>query len=268
MGNLTKLFKSIMAVDRSLDDLLLEHNKETAKYELGELRITAKNGRMTGIYQYVKANEAVARGKCVTAVPWDTWDTSIAVNNGDNIADTDTTISIDGIATAMTANQYKGYWIRQAAATGPLGGAMQIKSHPAIAVSGEGDLTMERATGETIADDKALEIFNPYLKELVDGTSEQIQGVAFEAFTSGYYGWVQVGGFVPAVLVGDSSASAAVVLNEPLVPLESPAGNCQGMAGGDEPDIMELAASPLRALAAVAADTVCYIPATMHYSGI
>ena len=259
VGNLSKLFHSIMAVDRSLADLLMEHDSETKKYDLGAKRYT-RNG---GVFQYVKANEAVTRGQVLTSVPWASWDSGIAVNNASNIAAVDTTIDVDTVTTAMTANQYKGYWIRQAAAAGPLGGALQIKSHPAIAASGEGELTMERAVGETIANDKALEIFNPYLVEVVDGTTEVIKGVAPAAFTSGQYGWMQVGGFVPAVLVGHSS-SLAVVLNEPLVPLATPAGSCQGMAGATEPDIMELAASPLRALAAVAADIVCYIPAYMR----
>jgi len=266
MPNISKILHNTMAVDRSFKDLVQEHNKETAKYELGEVRITAKNSRHFGVYQYVKANEAVARGKVVTAVPWATWDTTTVVDYAANYLATAEIIHIDTNTSAYTANQYRGYWIRQAAGAGPLGGAMQIASHIAIAASDEGDLNMERAIGETLADGTALEIFNPYLMELVDGDTEEIQGVAFAAFTSAYYGWVQIGGFVPAVLVGHNP-SAAVVLNEPLVPVAGVPGACQGMAGATEPDIMELAMSPLKALAAVAANTVCYIPAKMAWRG-
>ena len=261
MGNLSKLFHSIMAVDRALADLLMENDSSTKKYELGTVRHTVEGG---GVFQYVKANEAITRGQVVTAVPWATWDTTIVIDGA--VVSADTTIHIDTTTTVMTADQYKGYWIRQAAAAGPLGGALQIKSHPAIAASGEGDLTMKRAALEAIADGAALEIFNPFLVEKIDGTTEEISGVAPAGLTSGQYGWIQIGGVVPAVLVGHST-SAAVVLNEPLIPVGSGlAGSVQGYAAAvpDEANILSGRVSPLFSLAAVAANTVCYIPARMR----
>ena len=255
-----------MAVSMDLADLLLEHDKETPKYTLGELRMTAKNGRFMGIYQYVKANETLTRGQILTDVPWATWDTTIVIDGA--VVSADKTIHIDTVATAMTANQYKGYWIRQAAAAGPLGGAIQIKSHPAIAAAGEGDLTMERAALEAIADGKALEIHNPYLVEKVDGAAEPILGVAPADFTSGQYGWMQVGGNVPAVLCGHST-SAAIVLDEPMIPIAALAGSAQGYAAGtpNEAEILQGLTTPLRSRSAVGANTVCYIPAYMKFSG-
>jgi len=237
----------------------LDVNESSASMLIG----TVVFDELGNAYRYVKANEALAIGQCVTAVPWAAWDSGIAVDG----AITDTTVSlihIDTITTAMTVNQYAGYYIRQGEAAG-LGRSQRIYSHAAMAISGEGDLNFEAAVGEAYANDVALLIFNPFLVELVDGDTEQIQGVAVGTITSGYFGWIQIAGYVPAVAIGHST-SAAIVLNEPLVPVAGVPGSCQGMAGNAEGDIMEAACSPLMALDSANADTTGYMPAFMKRS--
>jgi hypothetical protein len=95
--------------------------------------------------------------------------------------------------------------------------------------------------------------------ELTDAGTEPIMGVAIGAITAASFGFVQVGGFVQAVLC-DGSNGAAVVIHEPIVPYATDPGQGQGMAGSAEADIMELACSPLIALEASATDAG-FVPA-------
>ena len=97
--------------------------------------------------------------------------------------------------------------------------------------------------------------------EQTDADTELIMGVAAHAITSGQFGWIQVGGYCPVVKAGHGSTSAAIVVNEPLVPNSNSAGGVMGMAGSAETDIMEAAASPLRALRALNANTAGFVDA-------
>lgn len=208
-------------------------------------------------YRYIKANEAITAGDALTAVVQAAWDSGILV---DGAVSSGKTLHVDTVTTAVAADYYRGKWIRQAAASGK-GYAYQIKGHGALAASGEGDIFLETEIGETFADNAALEIYDPNLFELVDGTTEMVRGYAATDIASGSYGWVQIGGFVPSVKVGHST-SAAIVLNEPLVPVGSGnPGAVQGMAGSAEPDIMEAAINKAIALDAVGANTTGFIGA-------
>jgi len=230
-------------------------NEATQQMELGSLRMD----EFGNLYRYIKANEALAIGQIVTSVPFAAWDTTIVIDGA--VASGDTTIHVDTNTSVITVNQFAGYYIKQATAASK-GMALRIKSHPAIGASSEMDVVVEKASAEVISDGVALNIFNPYLMELVDADTEQILGVALGTITSAYYGWVQVAGFVEVVEVGHST-SAAIVLDEPLVPVAANPGAVQGMAGNAEADIMEAACSPLIALEAVAANTTGYTCAYM-----
>ena len=145
-GSMGSLFHNAQVVGESYKDLLMTHNKSVQRNDLGELRMTAKNGTYFGIYQYMEASEALSRGEILTEVPLDiSWDSTIVVDGA--VVAADEVVHIDTNTSALTVNQYKGYWISQAPAAGPKGGMIQIKSHPAIAASGEMDLTMERPVG-------------------------------------------------------------------------------------------------------------------------
>jgi len=213
-----------------------------------------------GVYRYVKAGEALARGQVVTATALAAWDSTIVIDGA--VTAGDTVIHVDTNTSVITADQFAGYWIGQAPAAGPLGALHKIKSHPAIGAASEMDVQLDPSTpaAEAIADGVALLIFHPFVVELCDATTETIRGVVVNTIDSGYYGFIQTGGFVPSVLCGHSS-SAAVVLDEYLTPLATPAGSVQGAAGNTEADIMEASASRLIALEAVAANIVCHIPA-------
>lgn len=232
----------------------LSRNDSTAQFDLGQL---VHDGR-GNFYRYVKANEALAVGQAVTAVAKAAWDSTIVVDGA--VTSGDTYIHVDTPTSAITANQYAGYFVSQATAAG-LGMGYQIKEHAAMAAStGEADIQLVGAAQEAFANNAVLYIYNPYLVELVDADTESIKGVAIGTITSGYYGFVQVAGHFRAVAAGHST-SAAIVLNEPLVPVAANPGSVQGMAGGDEADIMEAANSGLIALQAVGANTTGYVEA-------
>lgn len=236
---------------------LLVGNDATQKLPLGFLMSDHRGNT----FRYVKANEALTRGDVVTAVARAAWDSGIVTDGAVTAGDTE--IHIDTITTAMTKNQYAGYFVSQATAA-TKGAAYEIKEHEAMAASGEGDLILTNPTEEAMADGAALYIYSPYLMEQVDAATELIMGVAAHDFTTKYFGWIQVGGFCPIVKAGHGTTAAAIVLDEPLVPNSDNAGAVQGMAGSTEADIMEAAASPLRALRAVGANTAGFVEAFIH----
>lgn len=212
-------------------------------------------------YRYVVAAEALAMGQVVTATALAAWDATIVVDGA--VTAGDTLIHVDTVTTAVAANYYEGYWIGQAAGAGPLGAFHKIKSHDALAASGEGDIYLDDGTpaAEAFANNAVLYIFHPWKVELCDATSEIIRGVVVNTIDSGNYGFIQTGGFCPSVLTGHST-SAAVVVNEPLVPLATPAGSVEGVdfASPSEAEVLQAGGIRLYALAAVVANTVCRIP--------
>ena len=212
-------------------------------------------------FRYIKANEAVTKGDVVTSVVRAAWDSTIVVDGA--TAATDTLIHIDTVATAMTKNQYAGYYISVATAAG-VGRAVQIKSHDAIAAAGEGDIHLVQTCQEIFANNAVLLIHNPYLMELTDAATEIIEGVAVNDITSGQFGFIQVGGYVPVVKVGHST-SVATTLNETLTPVAANPGAVQGMAGVLEANLHEGLNSPLVALRVVALNTTGFIEAYIKY---
>jgi hypothetical protein len=234
----------------------LHTNNDERRFSLGTKAFDVDGNT----YRYILAGEALARGQVVTAVALAAWDSGILVDGA--VTAGDTLIHVDTITTAANADAYAGYWIGQAPAAGPLGALHRIKSHSAMAASGEVDLYLDDSTpaAEAFANNAAVLIFHPWKMELCDATTETIRGVVVNTIDSGSYGFIQTGGFVPSVLTGHST-SAAVVLDEYLTPLATPAGSVQGAAGNAEADIMEASASRLIALEAVAANTICHIPA-------
>jgi hypothetical protein len=91
-------------------------------------------------------------------------------------------------------------------------------------------------------------------------------GIAIGTITVSQYGFIQVGGHCPAVLVGGTT-NLAVVLNQKLVPgatiaTDMLAGALMGvMVATDDTGIYASAISPVIALQAVAADTAGYVEA-------
>lgn len=232
--------------------LIVDH--ATAKFTPGvEFRDDRGN-----TFRYIQASEALVEGDVLTAVAEGVWDSGILVDGAG--AAGDVKIHVDTITTAKDKNFYAGYYITQATAASK-GKFYKIKAHEAFAASGEQDVFLEDPLSEVFANDAALRIFNPYLYEKTDADTEILKGVAINSITANYFGWVQIGGFFQAVKVGHST-SAAIVLNEPLVPIAANAGALQGMAGTTEPDIMEAAASGLIALRASAANTTGFVAAS------
>jgi hypothetical protein len=209
------------------------------------------------IFRFIKAAEAIAEGDALTCVAEAAWDATIVVDGAG--AAGDTKLHVDTVTTAVAANYYSGYYITMATAASK-GKSYRIKGHGALAAAGEGDIFLSDPLSEVYADDGTLLIYHPFLYELVDADTEIIKAVAIGTITALYYGWVQVGGYFQAVKVGHST-SAAIVINEPLVPVAANPGAVQGMAGGDEADIMEAVASQLISLRAVAANTTGFTAA-------
>lgn len=228
-------------------------NHSTQSFRLGAV-INDEQGNQ---YRYIKANEALSAGDVVTAVAAAAWDSGILVNGA---VTSGNTIVVDNITTTVAASFYKDYWIFQAAAAGK-GYSYRIVGHEPFTAGSSAEVYVEPAVGETLADNAALKIFNPWLVEKVDATTEMPRGVAATDIDSGNFGFVQIGGYVPAVKVGHST-SAAIVLNEPLVPVGSGnQGSMQGFAGTTEADILEAGLGRIIALDAVGANTTGFIPA-------
>lgn len=230
-------------------------NTATRPYEIAlgsEIRDNRGN-----VFRLVQASEALAEGDVLTYVAEAAWDSGI-VTDGAGAAG-DTKLHVDTITTEKDPNFWAGYYITQATAAGK-GKAYRIKGHDAFTAGGEQDVFLSDPLSEAFTDDGALLIFNPFLYEKTDAATEVIKGVAICTIDASSYGWVQVGGFFQAVKAGHST-SAAIVADEPLVPIAANAGAVQGMAGNAEADIMEAAASGLIAHRAVGANTTGFVTA-------
>jgi hypothetical protein len=233
----------------------LARNNASAQFDLGQIVHDGEGN----FYRYVKATEALAIGQAVTSTALGAWDTTIVVDGA--VTSGDELIHVDTPTSAITANQYAGYFVSQATATG-LGKAYQIASHAAMAAStGEADINLVGAVSEAFADGAVLYIFNPHVVELVDADTEVIKGIAIGTITATYYGFVQIGGFFRAVECGHST-SAAIVVNESVGPVSGNPGAVQGVVSSNaEADVHEAAASGLISCQAVAANTTGYIQA-------
>lgn len=249
---------TIKATGRPSIPPLVVGNTTTRKFRLG----TVVEDEAGNQYRYVKANEALAVGEVVTPVARAAWDSGILVDGAASSGDTK--IHVDTITTAVAADYYAGYWISQATASG-LGKSYRIKSHGALAASGEADIFLEDALQEAFANNAPLFIYNPFLVEKIDATTEVACGVAIDTIASGSYGFVQTGGYCQAVKVGHST-SAAIVINEPLVPVGTGVeGAMQGFAAGtpNEAEILTGVCSRIFSLQAVNANTTGFVGARL-----
>jgi len=245
----------------------LKRNDTVRKMELG----TVISDTMGNSYRYVKANEALFEGGLVTAVAKAAFPTAVLVDGTVNAASATNKIHVDAHVADLTPNQFRGYWLSIPAAeatnTADGGRAIRIKSHDSVdwSSSTESDIYLEDNIAEEWTDDLALSLYNPYLMENVDASTEIVMGVAIGTIAAGSYGFIQVGGHCAAVYCGGTT-SLAIVANEPIVPgatiaTDMIAGAGMGMAGSLEADIKEAANTPVIALQALAANTQGYVEA-------
>ena len=248
-------------------DAGLARNDTVRKFELG----TVISDTFGNSYRYVQAGTTVALGMGVTSVVKAAWPTAVLVDGAVDATSATNKIHVDAFLSDYVANYFRGYWLSIASAeatnTADAGIAHRIKSHDSVdfSASTEGDIFLEDNLQESWANDDPLLLYNPYLIEPVDAATEIIMGIAIGAITAASYGFIQVGGHCPAVLVGGTT-NLAVVLNEPLVPgatvaTDTLAGALMGVAGSTEVNLMEVAASPILALQAVGANTAGYVEA-------
>ena len=240
----------------------LLRNDPIRKMELG----TVVSDTLGYSYRYVKASESLFQGGLVTAVAKAAWPTGVLVDGTVNAASATNKIHIDTFAADYTKNQLTGYFLSIPTAAA-VGRAHRIKCHDSVDVSAstDADVFLEDNLGETWTDDDALSIYNPYLVENTDAGTEIIMGVGICTVAADSYGFIQVGGHCPVVYCGGTT-SAAIVINEPIVPgatvtTDTIAGAGIGMAGSAEADMHEAAASPLIALQSLAADTAGWVEA-------
>ena len=245
----------------------LKRNDTIRKMEPG----TVVSDTLGNSYRYVKASEALYDGGLVTAVAKAAWPTAVLVDGAITVAAATNKVHVDALLADYEPNELRGYWLSIASAesgnTASNGRAYRIKSHDGFDYSSstEGDIYLEDNIAEEWADDDALLLYNPYLMENTDAGTEVIMGIGICTIAAGSYGFVQIGGHHPGVYCGGTT-SAAVVINEPIVPgatvtADTIAGAGIGMAGSTETDIMEAAVSPVIALQSLAADTAGYVEA-------
>jgi len=245
----------------------LTRNDTTRKMEIG----TVISDTYGNSYRYVKANEALFQGGLVTAVAKAAWPTAVLVDGALGVSDATNKIHVDAFLADFAKNELRGYFLSVAGAeatnTADAGRAHKIKSHDSFQyeASTEGDIFLEDNLGETWDNNDPLLLYNPYLMENTDAGTEIIMGVGICTIAAGSYGFVQIGGHCPVVYCGGTT-SAAVVMNEPIVPgatvtTDTIAGAGIGMAGSAETDIHEAHLSPLIALQALAANTAGHVEA-------
>ena len=231
------------------------------KFELG----TVISDTLGNSYRYVKAGTALAVGMAVTATAKAAWDSTIVVDGTVNATSATNKLHVDTVATEADANDFRGYYVSQTAAAGK-GFGNKIAYHDYVAAAGELDVYFEDQIAESFADGEVLYAYHPYVVEPVSATTQIIMGIAVGTITVGQYGFIQVGGHCPAVLIGGTT-NLEVVINEKLVPgatvaTDMLAGALMGvMVATDDTGIYASAISPVIALQSVAADTAGYVEA-------
>jgi len=231
------------------------------KYELG----TVISDTLGNSYRYVKASTALAIGMAVTSVAKGAWDTTIVVDGTVNATSATNKLHVDTVTTAADANTYRGYFISQAAAAAK-GKGNRLAYHDYVAASGEFDIFFEDQIDEAFADGEVLYAYHPYVVEPVNAATEIVMGIAIGTITVDQYGFIQIGGHCPAVLVGGTT-SLAVVANEPLFPGATVATDMLagalmgGLAATSDTAVFSMAATPVISLQAVGANTAGYVEA-------
>ncbi len=241
----------------------IARDDSTRKYELG----TVISDTLGNSYRYVKAGTALAIGMAVTSVVKAAWDTTIVVDGTVDATSATNKLHIDTVATDADANGWRGYFISQAAAAGK-GRGHRLAYHDTIDVSNstDADIYFDDLIEESFLNNAVLLAYHPYVVEPIDAATEVVMGIAVGTITVSQYGFIQVGGHCPAVLVGGTT-NLAVVLNEGLFPgatiaTDMLAGALMGgPAATSDTAIFAMAATPVIALQAVGANTAGYVEA-------
>ena len=238
----------------------------TRKFELG----TVVSDTFGNSYRYVKAGTALAIGMAVTTVAKGAWDTTIVVDGTVNATSATNKLHVDTVTTEADANDFRGYFISQAAAesgnTAIAGKGNRLAYHDYVAAAGEFDIFFEDLIDEAFADGEVLYAYHPYVVEPIDTVTEVVMGIAIGTITVDQYGFIQIGGHCPAVLVGGTT-NLAVVANEPLFPGATVATDMLagalmgGLAATSDTGIFSMAATPVISLQAVGANTAGYVEA-------
>lgn len=165
----------------------------TKKFRLGLRYFEEHTGKT---WYYVKANEALIKGAIVTAM-FSELDGDCDVSSGKELNDavgTFTAAMVDSFVkiNADTAN------------------IDQAPNRIAAFVDAD-QVLMEDAWGSALTTDEDYVVYNPWKVEECDAAGEQIVGVSSEiAITSGYYFWMQTGGYANHIAVkGDGNALVA-----------------------------------------------------------
>jgi len=238
----------------------------TRKYELG----TVISDTFGNSYRYVKAGTALAQGMAVTAVAKAAWDATIVVDGAITVAAATNKMHVDTVTTETAANAWRGYFISQAAGetgnTASAGMGYRIAYHDFVAAAGELDIYFEDVIAEAFGNDVVLYAYHPHVVEPIDAATEIVMGIAVGTITVNQYGFVQIGGHCPAVLVGGTT-NLAVVANEPLFPGATVATDMLagalmgGLAATSDTGVLAMANTPVISLQAVGANTAGYVEA-------
>lgn len=198
----------------------LNVESSTQKAPLGTRYFDQNTGK---VYYYAKANEALTLGATLTPI--------LALFDGD--CDASSGAVLNDAAVTFTAATV-GCYVKINVGTNSINDTPnKVLSYTANQLVLESNWSADLTTAEDYV------VYNPFLMENTDAAGETIKGVAPIAVTSGYYFWMQTGGYCSDVkIIGGTDA---IVANEGIVS-STTAGTGKGLtAAGTTADEAEKA---------------------------
>ena len=213
----------------------VDEESSVAKMSLGTRYFEAHTGK---VYYYVRANEALTAGSVVTPM--------VALFDGD--CDVSSGAVLNDAAVTFAGNLVGSLVKINAGSNSVTDAPNEVSSFTA------NQLVLLNSWSEDLTTGEDYVVYNPWLVENCDAAGEVIVGVAPIAVTSGYYFWMQSGGYCDAVRVEGNTD--AVVANEGLVS-SAGAGVAKGLtAAGTTADEAEKANITALVPTALAAQTI------------
>jgi len=186
------LLRTVLAVQSVFEE------SETQKHILGQV-LELENGMQ---FRYCQAGGLGLNIAQLHQAPLPVADHFNCIVSTQVIGDTQITITLG--ATAVTKNQYAEGILHINDGTGQ-GQAVRVKSHPVIALSDPGVLTLEEGLllATDVADSLGTLTHNQYKGVLVNAATSHLVGVPRINVTASYFFWAQTKGPCPVLVDGN-----------------------------------------------------------------